>query len=585
MLSAEDIDFRYETPITGLEPLLGAAGFDAVYVATGRGGEDFGLWDSWNSELFTSDADKVFLGGMLCGMSVTEGIASGADASKVMESFLLTGRAAVFDAYDKTRREHVLRHDGATSIPRTEAAANIYTEEEAKAESTRCFKCDCGYCLSGCEMLEMFRKDPHKIAVEAYTDTKANPPFATCSLTRQTYSCNVCGYCKSVCPEGVDIGALLQRTRAVRKTAGTHIPVHDFRMREMEFYSGEAAYHSPLDGRSPLPYLFFPGCRLGASNPEYVLRASEFLAKEYSAGVFVSCCGAPAYWAGEDEALGSLLGRIRSVWNEAGRPVFVFACAYCSKVFDLFLPEIDKISLYELLSKAPVPHFGGFDAMAVFDPCAARDDASAQTGARDVAAKAGIRLHEMPEKNRCCGYGGHMRTVNPELYGRIVSNRVSESELPYIVYCANCRDVFTAAGKACVHILDIAFGLEPMKRGPDLQQQRDNAMLVKRTLSRIYDEASEFSPAPRAWDGVRLVKSERLSSAMDDKLILADDLREAIFMAESSGDKFIDESDGMCQCCLVKPSITYWVRYRKTAADTYEIFSAYYHRMRFEREA
>ena len=71
---------------------------------------------------------------------------------------------------------------------------------------------------------------------------------------------------------------------------------------------------------------------------------------------------------------------------------------------------------------------------------------------------------------------------------------------------------------------------------------------------------------------------------MDKKLISAADIKEAIWLAESSGDKFYDEADGMCLCSLIKPVITYWVQYKKTAPKTYEIFSAYYHRMRFNKE-
>ena len=36
-------------------------------------------------------------------------------------------------------------------------------------------------------------------------------------------------------------------------------------------------------------------------------------------------------------------------------------------------------------------------------------------------------------------------------------------------------------------------------------------------------------------------------------------------------------------CSMIKPVITYWVQYRETAPMTYEVLSAYYHRMRFDR--
>ena len=42
-------------------------GFDAVYIASGRDGDSFGLFDSWDSRLLTTSDPKVFMGGELCG--------------------------------------------------------------------------------------------------------------------------------------------------------------------------------------------------------------------------------------------------------------------------------------------------------------------------------------------------------------------------------------------------------------------------------------------------------------------------------------------------------------------------------------
>jgi hypothetical protein len=71
---------------------------------------------------------------------------------------------------------------------------------------------------------------------------------------------------------------------------------------------------------------------------------------------------------------------------------------------------------------------------------------------------------------------------------------------------------------------------------------------------------------------------------MDATLIAASDLKEAIWLAESSGELFCDESDGMRICSMEKSVITYWTQYKETGPKTYEIFSAYSHRMRFKRE-
>ena len=96
----------------------------------------------------------------------------------------------------------------------------------------------------------------------------------------------------------------------------------------------------------------------------------------------------------------------------------------------------------------------------MFDPCAARGDDEMQTAVRRLAARAGIALEELQERNRCCGHGGHIRVANPSLYEEITRNRAEASDKPYLVYCANCREVFASRGKECAHVLDVVFGLD-----------------------------------------------------------------------------------------------------------------------------
>ena len=142
--------------------------------------------------------------------------------------------------------------------------------------------------------------------------------------------------------------------------------------------------------------------------------------------------------------------------------------------------------------------------------------------------------------------------------------------------------MFASRGKECSHILDIAFGLDAGSRIPCLQEKRENSLRVKKELTRKW--GIEFMPEKHEWDEINLIIDNELLASMDKKLISTADLKEAIWLAESTGDKFFDESDGICVCSMVKPVITYWVQYRETAPKTYEIFSTYYHRMRFSRE-
>ena len=335
--SAVKVEFRYGKEITALDEV---AEFDAVFIATGASGNSYGLLQNWEGDLLTTSLPKVFMGGMLCGASLMESMAQGTEASMSIEVFLQTGKAArTYGRSGKKNCERYLTHEGAVSVPRIQASnSGGYTDDEAKREAARCLFCDCDKCLASCEMLKLFRKVPHKIAVEVFNDMGTNPPFSIRTLTREVYSCNICGYCKSVCPEKVDIGALLQFSRAARMNAGTYpAALHDFWLREMDFASSEGSFASAPERKETCEYVFYPGCQLGASRPEHVLKSYDCLTARYDAGIFLGCCGAPAYWAGDEARMRTNIEKTKQCWDGMGRPTFVFACATCQTLFGAVL--------------------------------------------------------------------------------------------------------------------------------------------------------------------------------------------------------------------------------------------------------
>ena len=168
------------------------------------------------------------------------------------------------------------------------------------------------------------------------------------------------------------------------------------------------------------------------------------------------------------------------------------------------------------------------------------------------------------------------------MFEKVAEARAEMSDKPYIVYCANCREVFLSRGKNCAHILDMAFGLPMSMETPMISGRRRNSLYVKSELMReLKNEV--YEPVTRPWDGVKLVIEKELAEEIDRKLISEDDMKEVIWTAETSGDKFIDETDGSVMACLVRRVLTYWVRYKVSPDGTFEILNAYYHRMSFAR--
>ena len=574
--SVTETVFNFNTVIKSLGEL---SAFDLIYIAAGQNSDDFSILTSWDSKLLTTSEPNVFMGGGLTGAGLADAIIQGKSLSKTAEVFLQTGKAAeTFEAIN----ERICRIDcaGEPSSPRiVPADTDGYSEDEAKSESARCMLCDCDKCLASCEMLGHFRKKPKKIAIEVYADTKATPPYSTHTLTRQAYSCNMCGHCSAVCPGDVDLGALLQSSRAARAEEANYPEAyHDYWLREMDFMTNDASFFfKPGPGTG---YIFFPGCQLGASNPEYVFKSFEFLKTGYNTGIFLNCCGAPAYWAGDIKRQEDNLERIRAVWRGSGGPVFIFACATCQSVFEMFLPEIEAVSLYELLAGSEITAAQPvFKETSVFDPCNARKLPETGQAVRALAMSSGAALRELPEKNRCCGYGGHIYPANPKLYDTITGNRAGMGQYPYIVYCANCREVFLSRGKENAHILDVVFGLTRETSVPKIDEKRGNAIKVKIKLSKELSGVDIDAPS-REWDALRVIIEDTLAESVDRKLIALSDIKEAIWKAEESGDKFIDETDGTCHCSMEKPVLTYWVQYKKTDGGAFEVLGAYYHRMR-----
>ena len=557
------------------------APYDAVYIATGQPEAAFGLADGWDSSVLTTARPGWFLGGGAVGMELMESLAAGARLSQLMEAYLQVGRATLVVERENAACEgHFVEHPGVERAARVVPAApeEGLSKDEAKAEAARCMQCVCDGCMTGCELMQHYRKTPDKLATQVCSDSNTIPPLSNCELTRQTYSCNLCGRCADRCPEGIDLGELFRFSRVDRWKQRKWIPaLHDYWLRALDFSGGEGFY---AYGGRDCTSLFFPGCQLTAACPEHVLRAYALLAEQAPTGILLGCCGAPAVWAGDEARQAENLQKLRDAWEAMGRPKIVTACATCMDLLKKQLPEAQYTSLYEVLSGMDAPAAAlPFAEAAVFDPCAARHDGAVHDSVLALAEKAGCKVGELPEKGNCCGFGGHIRLANPTLYDEITEHRAAESPLPYLVYCANCLEVFRSRGKPAVHILDAVFG--PGGEGiPTLEEKRRNTLRVKGALMERL-EGKTFTAQAQPWDALALEYDDEARANMEDKLITDRDVAEAIYRAEQDKEYFADET-GLRTACLVRDVLTYWVDYREGAPGQYHVVSAYCHRMRID---
>mgnify|MGYP002624245955 CR=1 FL=1 len=251
------------------------------------------------------------------------------------------------------------------------------------------------------------------------------------------------------------------------------------------------------------------------------------------------------------------------------------------KILKEYCSDIKTVSLYEMLdtAEAPAVDFEG----AIFDPCSSRYEKEARAVIRSLLKKMNVSAEELPfhdEAAKCCGWGGHIYPANRILFNTIVENRISAAEYPYIVYCSNCRDVFAAKGKNCVHFLDLYFGLSSGERkAPTIKEKHDNSLSLKQTILKTYWEQNYAIPEFQG-ENMNLIMTRQLADKLEELLISQDLVRKAISQAETSGEKFYDMNSGLQICSLRDGMCTLWVHYKPAGQnEAYEILNVYTHRM------
>lgn len=587
--------------IQSVEELEGDA-FDAVYVATGKHGMDFGLLhektESEDKHCRQHSKAGWFAGGGLIGDEPIYALAGGLHMGTVIDNFLKTGNlrypsnaqntGMCLNPVKLTYEEPVIAANG-----------EAFTEEEAQREATRCIECQCDSCRIFCDLTTFYNKWPLRIKDEIIATTLPGSAEVKATPAKRLMStCNQCGLCKETCPEDIDLGGLILAGRksmhAQKKTAWVF---HDFWLKDMEFANGElAAISKVVKGAETCAYAFFPGCQLGASDPSLVEKAYAYLLdKRPDMGLLLRCCGAPAEWSGDEAKHKAELEEIRRLWENLGKPTLILACPTCEKKFKEYLSEIPVKSLYEVMEDwgievQPPTNLGGISekAYSVFDACAARNEEGMKAAVRKLAKNAGYTLEPLPENDafaRCCSYGGQPGVANPGYAEFVTQKRISESDNPYITYCINCRDIFLEAGKESIHILEVLFGEDKASQKlATISERRNNRIDLKRLLLKDFWR-EEMEASKRDCD-IKVIISSELAEQLSGDRILEEDIINVVDFCERTGRKVYHHESGNYSGYREVGYMTYWVEYKEMPEeDSFELVKAYPHRMKIELEA
>ncbi|TVQ99770.1 MAG: 4Fe-4S ferredoxin [Desulfovibrionales bacterium] len=417
------------------------------------------------------------------------------------------------------------------------ADADGYTLEEAVPEAQRCLQCECMECVKACVYMEHYKGYPKKLAREIYNNLSVVQGMR--QANRMILSCSNCKLCAAICPHDFDMGQFCMTARAemiaARKMPGS---AHDFALREQAAAcSPEEAYFGLQSGTDSVSACFFPGCQLAGSSPEHVVNVLTHLRNHISGGigVLLTCCGAPSRWAARNDLRDEAVAFIRNAWIELGRPRMILGCTTCRHVLREAAPEIPTRSLWEELAEIKLPDGAkpAAASLALHDPCTARDQEPARKAVRTL-------LHHLKQPiveptlggplTECCGFGGLMDAVNPDLARQVADTRSKRCPEDFLAYCAMCRDSLSQSGKQVFHLLDLLFPKSPdavqpgstapmIRKGPGLPDRRLNRTRLKERLGGALSQ-------PKAHQRISLVMEPGVRDTIDQRRILDDELRQ-----------------------------------------------------------
>lgn len=590
-MSKEEYEMFTEIEITSLEQIKDY-GFDALYVATGQGGTDFGLAGSGEYDFGENKRISVWTGGSLRGKDTVTAIVDGVNAAAAIDLYIKTGKGEI---KEERRETKVVPNLSKIKMcpPVEPAKGNVLSDDEVIVEAGRCIRCQCDTCWSRCDMVSYYNKWPSKMREEvAETVMESGSMLRKSPATYLVNTCTQCGLFEDGCPAAIDMKAMMLQTRKILHKQHQMPPAfHGFWLDDMEHANGQASsICKNAPGSEKSEYVFFPGCNLGASQPEYVEKVYGWLNKNFNdMGLLLRCCGIHAEWAGNEDLTEKLKESFISDWKALGEPLVVASCPSCIRHLSENMPEIPCISLYEfLMQKGKVPFieqqdmYG--DIFAVFDPCAARKNEKMKEAVRRLLDAKEIQTVELEPKDQygCCGFGGDISIASPEFADYVAEKRISMSEEPYITYCINCRDVFVDKNKKAIHILDVLFGIDGIiKETPDYTMRRRNRERLKKSLLDMYwGEQMDVEKTRYEFD---VVCNDEINKKMRSLHLVEEDLKEVISRANILNRRIYNEETGEYTCYSKLNYITCWVRY-KLQDDKYYITNVYTHRMDIKLE-
>lgn len=313
--------------------------------------------------------------------------------------------------------------------------------------SEKCIQC--GLCQEECAFLKKYG-DPAEIAA-AYDPCDPR-------LLKMPFECSLCGLCAAVCPVDITPAKMfLEMRRESDRRCEEFGADCVYLGYERRGTSRHLSYYALPTGCDTI---FFPGCTFPATRPEETLKLYEMLREKIPhLGIVLDCCTKPSHDLGRQTYFHAMFTEMRDFLVHRGVRKVVVTCPNCYRIFSRYGDPIEAETIYEVVADSDIiPRESMRDAVVLHDPCVLRFEPRIQQSIRRMATRMGLSFEEMPhhgEHTLCCGEGGSVGCVTPELADRWKALRIKEAEGKKIVtYCAGCV-IRLGADQPTMHILDL----------------------------------------------------------------------------------------------------------------------------------
>ncbi len=320
-------------------------------------------------------------------------------------------------------------------------------------------KCNrCGFCLPNCPIYLVEGKESAtprgrnaitRSVIEGRLDWSPE-------IEGSIFSCLGCGACTAACFPKVETTQLVLRDRQCLVGEGLYPRIADRVARFLEESHNISDEENKERGEwqeliKDLPehalekrhadVVFFVGCvasffPVAQNIPANMARIMEQAGLDFTIlGGEEWCCGFPLIGAGMPDKVSKLVEHNSDKVRQVGAKEIVFTCPSCYHTWKhIYSPDLNIYHATQMLDRVIQEgriHFKQINAtVAYHDPCdLGRNSGIFEEPRRVLKAIPGIKLVELPNNRqlaRCCGGGGNLEMVNPELSGKVAQMRIDE---------------------------------------------------------------------------------------------------------------------------------------------------------------